>query len=507
MCFMGLSMAFPRASGILLHPTSLPSPFGIGDLGDGAYHFVDFLAKSSQQLWQVLPLGPTGYGHSPYLCYSALAGNPLLISPRELRADGLLQEVDLADLPQFPEEFVDFGAVVVMKMALLRRAFAAFKTNPSLEDPFNAFCANHQHWLEDYALFMALKERHDGQGWNRWETDLAKRDPKCLDQCRQELAESISFQKFLQFLFFRQWSALKQYANGKNIQIVGDIPFYVALDSADVWANPEDFQLNQETGEAAFMAGVPPDYFSETGQLWGNPVYNWDNLQAKDFDWWVQRFQGLLEYVDLIRIDHFRGFQAYWAVPEGEKTAINGQWMESPGYLLFEKLQQKLGQLPILAEDLGFITPEVEALRDHFGFPGMKVLHFAFDAGNDNPYLPWNYHTNNCVVYTGTHDNDTTLGWFHSRSPEQQWQILNYVGGEGLDGLHWSLIRFALNSRANQAIIPLQDVLGLGGEHRMNRPSVADGNWAWRYRADALIPEFCDRLRQATESSERVSQG
>lgn len=501
-------MRFPRTSGILLHPTSLPSPYGIGDLGPSAYRFVDFLSGAAQRLWQMLPLGPTGFGNSPYSAYSALAGNPLLISPDSLVTDGLLQTSDCATPPAFPLEQVDFDGVKDYKTTLFRNAFKVFQTTaePALQQEFQTFIQTHAHWLDDYALFMALKDEHHGASWTAWERAIAQRDPDTLAQKRQELNEAMTYHQFLQFQFFRQWTQLKQYANERNVQIIGDIPIYVAHDSVDVWANPTFFRLNPETGAAAEMAGVPPDYFSNTGQLWGNPVYNWEALQADSFRWWVQRFRGLLEYVDIIRIDHFRGFRAYWSVPEGEQTAVNGRWIEAPGPDLFQTVRNELGTLPIMAEDLGVITPDVDALRDQFEFPGMKVLQFAFDGGDDNPFLPKNYPTSNCVVYTGTHDNDTTVGWFNSLSHDAQDRVRHYLGGISPSGIHWDLIRYGHSSTANQSIIPLQDILGLGTEHRMNFPSKPDGNWAWRYRPDALVPILGDRLRTLTETFGRIPQ-
>lgn len=498
-------MPFPRSSGVLLHPTSFPSRFGIGDLGPGAYQFVDFLQKSAQQLWQVLPLGPTGYGNSPYLCYSAIAGNPLLISPEVLRDEGLLTENDFADLPEFPTEKVDFGQVFEKKMPLLKKACETFrdKATASQQKLFTDFCDRKASWLDDYALFMSLREAHEGAGWHTWEAGLSKRDPETLDQWRRRLTSEIFYHKFLQYEFFRQWSLLKKYANQQNIQIIGDIPIYVAHDSADVWSNPQYFRLDKETGEAALMAGVPPDYFSATGQLWGNPVYDWDQLQIDDFRWWVQRFEALLDYVDLIRIDHFRGFEAYWAVKQGETTAINGKWIKAPGEAFFDILNQKLGKLPILAEDLGIITPEVEALRDQFEFPGMKILQFAFGSGTDNPYLPFNYNRN-CLVYTGTHDNNTTIGWFEGLSEKDKQSISDYLGCTSNDGIHWDMIRLALGSVANQAIIPLQDLLGLGSEGKMNAPGQGEGNWEWRYESSALTPEISDRFKFLTETYGRA---
>ncbi|MBF2021522.1 MAG: 4-alpha-glucanotransferase [Hydrococcus sp. C42_A2020_068] len=489
-----------RASGILLHPTCFPSRFGIGDLGEEAYRFIDFLADSYQQIWQILPLGPTGYGNSPYLSYSALAGNPLLISPEKLVEDELLDEEDFANLPDFPLDRVDFELVTQTKMPLLQKASQTFKQAASaeLQEEFEKFCDRHSDWLEDYALFMSLKQLFEGESWNKWDKDIAKRKPDAIAQWKDRLGESIFFQKFLQFQFFRQWSALKQYANEKGISIFGDIPIYVAHDSVDVWANPELFCLDEETGEAALMAGVPPDYFSETGQLWGNPVYDWEKHQQTNFAWWMRRVEGILEYVDIIRIDHFRGFEAFWAVPQGEETAMNGEWIEAPGEAFFNLLKQKLGKLPIVAEDLGVITPEVEALRDKFGFPGMKILQFAFDSDRANPFLPFNYVNRNCIVYTGTHDNDTTVGWFNARSPEEQARVVDYLGCLCPDGIHWSLIRLALGSVANQAIFPFQDLLGLGNDARMNTPSVPDGNWGWRYRAEAVNSEVGEHLKYLT---------
>ncbi len=492
-------MPFPRSSGILLHPTSFPSRFGIGDLGLEAYRFIDCLAESYQQYWQVLPLGPTGYGNSPYASYSAMAGNPLLISPEQLRDKGMLAEDDFANLPVFPIGKVDFEQVVLTKMPLLKKVYENFKVNstPIQQKEFAGFCEAKAYWLDDYALFMALKDTHEGASWHTWEPEFAERQPEAIAQAQQQLKDEIFYYKYIQFEFFRQWSELKRYANMRGIQIIGDIPIYVAHDSADVWAHPEIFCLD-ETGEAAVMAGVPPDYFSETGQLWGNPVYEWEKLQQLDFKWWVERFQAMLDYIDIIRVDHFRGFQAYWAVEQGETTAIAGKWVEAPGEALFKVLNDKLGKLPVLAEDLGVITPQVEALRDKFEFPGMKVLQFAFGSDPGNPFLPFNY-ARNFVVYTGTHDNDTTVGWFSQLSDYEKSAVLSYLGCTSPEGIHWDLIRLALSSVANQAIIPLQDVLGLGTEARMNYPSTPEGNWDWQYQADALTDELRSRLKTLTK--------
>ena len=500
-------MPFPRSSGILLHPTSIPSRFGIGDLGLEAYRFIDFLKESYQQYWQVLPLGPTAYGNSPYMCYSAMAGNPLLISPEKLRDEGLLTEEDFANLPGFPEEKVDFEQVVPIKIELLKKACEHFRTNatPIQQKEFEGFCGSKAYWLDNYALFMALKDDNENANWHAWKPELVKRDPQALEEVQHRLNKEIFYYKFVQFEFFRQWSDLKSYANMLGIDIIGDIPIYVAHDSADVWAHPDIFCLDQETGEAAQMAGVPPDYFSATGQLWGNPVYNWEELQKQDFKWWVQRFEAMLDYVDIIRIDHFRGFEAYWSVPKGEETAMNGKWVEAPGDAFFEAIREKLGKLPVLAEDLGVITPEVEALRDKFEFPGMKVLQFAFGSDPENPFLPFNY-PRNAVVYTGTHDNDTTVGWFNSANDNEKHNLWLYLGSISAEGIQWDLIRLALSSIANQAIIPLQDVLGLGNEARMNFPSVAEGNWEWRYQAGALRDELRDRLKVLTRFNGRAPE-
>lgn len=489
-----------RASGVLLHPTSLPSRFGIGDLGENAYQFVDFLANSDQQIWQILPIGPTGYGNSPYLSYSALAGNPLLISPTILLDQGLLTAEELQHLPEFSLDRVDFERVIDIKMPLLRRASDRFKVQASLteDEEFKRFCNRHNDWLSDYALFMSLKEAHNGSGWNQWESEIASRQPQAMAKWATQLADEIYFHKFVQYQFFCQWKNLKQYANQKGIKLFGDIPIYVAHDSVDVWAHSKIFRLDPETSEPALMAGVPPDYFSATGQLWGNPVYNWEELERTDFKWWIRRVEATLEYVDIIRIDHFRGFQAYWAVSQGETTAMNGTWLEAPGDEFFELLEKQLGKLPIVAEDLGVITPEVEALRDKFKFPGMKILQFAFDADRLNGFLPYNYHDRNCIVYTGTHDNNTTVGWFNERSPEAKSQVIDYLGCLCEDGIHWAMIRLALGSVGNTVILPFQDILGLGTDAKMNTPSQPTGNWSWRCRAEAFNDELSGRLKYLT---------
>lgn len=491
-------MPFPRSSGILLHPTSFPGRYGIGDLGLEAYKFVDFLARSGQQLWQILPLGPTGFGNSPYMCFSAMAGNPLLISPDVLKDQGFLSEDDLRDIPDFPLDHIDFEQVIAWKIPVLRKACENFKhkASPMQQKEFEGFCRGKANWLEDYTLFMALLDTQGTTTWTEWPEELRKRKPEVLEHWRLQLTDEIFFHKFLQFEFFRQWSELKLYANEQNIQILGDIPIYVAHNSADVWAHPENFMLDPETGEATEVAGVPPDYFSATGQLWGNPIYNWNYLQSTRFHWWVRRVRENLAHADLIRIDHFRGLESYWSVPAGEETAINGKWVKAPGYALFETIREELGTLPIIAEDLGYIDQPVLDLRDHFGFPGMKILHFAFGSDANNAYLPFNV-VPNSVIYTGTHDNNTTIGWYYQDASDyERDRVQKYLGCNGPHGIAWDFIRLAMSSVAHQAIIPLQDVFNLGSDARMNTPSKADGNWDWRYRSEALTEEYSNRLRE-----------
>ena len=477
----------------------------MGDMGIEAYRFIDFLVESDQQYWQVLPLGPTGYGNSPYSCYSAMAGNPLLINPELLRDDQLLADEDFANLPEFPLDYVDFERAIALKVPLLKKACENFKAkaSPVQQKEFSAFCESKKNWLEDYALFMALKDNFGGVSWDNWEPEIARREPESLEKWRQQLDAEIYYYKYVQFEFFSQWTELKRYANLRDIKIIGDIPIYVAHDSADVWSHREIFCLDEASGEPALMAGVPPDYFSVTGQLWGNPVYNWEKLQANNFEWWVERFEAIFAYVDVTRIDHFRGFEAYWAVKRGQETAMYGEWIKAPGTALLDLINQKFGNLPIIAEDLGVITPEVEALRDRYEFPGMKILQFAFGAGPGDPFLPFNY-DRNCVVYTGTHDNDTTVGWFNQLSNYERDEVLRYLGCIDPQGIHWSLIRMGWMSIANMAIVPYQDLLGLDTDARMNFPGKPEGNWGWRYRPEALNREVSDRLKSMTYISGRA---
>ncbi|MGF1520416.1 MAG: 4-alpha-glucanotransferase [Nodosilinea sp.] len=485
-------MSFQRASGVLLHPTSLPSRFGIGDLGQAAYTFVDFLAKSGQTLWQILPLGPTGYEHSPYIMnFSTFAGNPLLIDLDQLAAEGLLQPDELTPLTDGDPEKVDFEAVIAHKTYFLQLAHDRFLSarSPDQQANFEQFCQEQASWLDDFVLFMALLEANGDKSWNQWDSAIARREPSALQAQREALKAQIQYQQFVQFKFFEQWQKLRQYANDKAIKIIGDISIYVCHNSSDVWADPELFKLDPNTLEPAMIAGVPPDYFSATGQLWGNPVYNWEKAEKTDFAWWIKRFQVTLQYVDIVRVDHFRGFEAYWQVPAGEATAINGEWIEAPGEKFFTALGKALGELPILAEDLGIITPEVEALRDRFDFPGMRILMFAFGDDPGNAYLPHNY-AQNTVVYPGTHDNDTAIGWWQQASDTERQFLARYFGydsPEAIDDINWLLSRAALASVADLAILPLQDLLGLDGRSRMNDPSRNDGNWRWRYRSSELL--------------------
>jgi 4-alpha-glucanotransferase len=504
-------MRFHRSSGILLHPTSLPGRYGIGELGLEAYRFADALARGRQTLWQVLPLGPTGYGDSPYQSFSAFAGNTLLISLDLLVREGLLRDEDLRETPAFTEDRIDFGTVIEFKNAQLERAYQGFRRNESatLRHSFDAFRRYAASWLDDYALFRALKNHRDGKVWSEWDEELALRDPGALERVSRELADEIEAQEFYQFLFFRQWSALKKYANQKGVLMVGDIPIFVSYDSADVWTHPDLFKLD-EHGKPLTVAGVPPDYFSRTGQLWGNPIYNWEQMQRDDFAWWTERVRASFEMIDILRIDHFRGFAATWEIPAGNETAEHGAWVNVPGRELFSTLREKLGgDLPIIAENLGLITPDVEQLRREFGFPGMRILQFGFSSDADNKFLPHNYEPED-VAYTGTHDNDTTLGWFNAEEgagsirtaaqieSERQY-CLKYLDSDGRE-IHWDFIRAVFSSVASLAIIPLQDVMGLGNEARMNLPASTSGNWNWRYQAGQLTDEMLERLAGLSET-------
>lgn len=495
----------PRGSGILLHPTSLPGPDGIGDLGDAAYRFVDWLARAKQRYWQLMPLVPPGYGNSPYAAYSAFAGNPLLISLDVLIGDGLLDPHAFRNTP-FPEGIVSFAGATAQKDRALRAAFARFNEQLSaqLTAEFNTFCESERWWLDDFCLFMAIKIEQGGVAWSDWPSDLKRRDPTSIANALDRLKAEIRFHKFAQWLFRRQWFALRVYANERGVQIIGDIPIFVALDSADVWAHPDLFRLDAELQPIA-VAGVPPDYFSSTGQRWGNPLYDWGAMAHAGYQWWIDRFRGLLALVDIIRIDHFRGFAANWSVPFDAETAAEGWWDRGPGEALFRAIERALGSEPIVVEDLGLITKDVRALREKLGLPGMAVLQFAFEDDPDNLYLPHNIERNS-VLYTGTHDNQTTVGWFSSAPDSVRQQVLNYLGRDGSD-IAWDFIRLALNSQAVIAMAPMQDVLRLGDQARMNVPGKPDGNWSWRLRWTDLDMGLAEGIGLLAYLSGRAGDG
>ncbi|NEX19074.1 4-alpha-glucanotransferase [Thiorhodococcus mannitoliphagus] len=496
-----------RSSGILLHPTSLPGPYGVGDLGPSARRFVDFLAAAGQGLWQMLPLGPTGYRDSPYQCTSSLAANPLLISPDRLLELGWVQEADLT-IPEFTRDQVDFGAVGPWKYRLLERAMAGFEARATQHDreDFARFCETHSAWLDDYALYHALKTHHELRPWTDWAPELARRDPSALAHWASRYGPELQLQRFIQYVFARQWSELRAHARERGVRLVGDMPIFVAHDSSEVWTHPEWFQLNAH-GCPQVIAGVPPDYFSNTGQRWGNPLYDWSKLAEDGYAFWIERLRRILELVDMVRIDHFRGFAAYWEIPASEETAINGHWVRGPGMALFQALRAALGEdLPLIAEDLGVITEDVEALRDALGLPGMAVLQFGFEDLEDgygaSSFLPHN-HRRRLAVYTGTHDNNTSLGWWAGRNDALRRNIGAYLGSDGSE-IHWDFIRAALRSTAAMAVFPLQDVLGLGAEACMNRPGTAEGNWVWRYRDEMLTDAAAERLRTLSRLYGRI---
>lgn len=488
-------MKFERSSGIILHPTSLPGPDGIGDLGPEAYRWLDFLAETGCRLWQVLPLGPTGFGDSPYQCFSAFAGNPYLVSPALLYSDGLLKRSDLIDRPVFPANRVDFGAVIPWKLTVLDRAYDRFKTgaNPALVSEFENFRQAQAFWIDDFALFMAVKEAFGGGSWEVWPEEFRKRKKDVLDKFRNQESGRIERITFRQFLFFKQWDALKKFANSKEIHIIGDIPIFISNDSADAWSHPELFHFDRQL-KPKVVAGVPPDYFSPTGQLWGNPLYKWDEHRKQGYSWWIQRMKATLQLVDIVRLDHFRGFAGYWEIPFGMPTAEIGRWVKGPGAELFQAIRAALGDLPIIAEDLGVITPDVVALRETFDLPGMKVFQFAFSTDPLDPFLPHNY-VHNCVAYTGTHDNDTAVGWYQTAPENERDFIRRYLGRSGED-IAWDMIRAVWSSVAVFALAPMQDFLSLGSEARMNLPGRASGNWTWRLPADAITPALTARLKE-----------
>jgi len=490
-----------RSSGILLHPTSLPTAYGIGDLGPAAYRFVDFLATTGQSLWQILPLTPTDFKHnnSPYQSTSALAGNPLLISPELLVKEALLAEADLADRPDWGGNRIDFEAVGAFKQRLFDVAFDRFQQKSEQRPSFERFCARQDFWLDDYALFAALKDRYNDRRWVEWPREIRRRSRDDLLAVRQKLAGAVQREKFLQYIFFRQWMQLKDYCRQKEIKILGDIPIYVHYDSVDVWCHPELFKLDENL-KPSVVSGVPPDYFSRTGQLWGHPLYRWEALQDSGYRWWMQRMQHNLQLCDLVRIDHFRGLVAYWEVPAEDETAVNGKWVSAPIDDFLHHLLRKFACLPIIAEDLGTISADVREIMQRYQLPGMRLLLFAF--GEDFPdgaFLP-HHHVKNCLVYTGTHDNNTVRGWFETEATAAgKANLMDYLGCKvPVGGLNWELIRLAMMSVADTAVIPMQDVLGLGADARMNNPSKLEGNWQWCLAEDPVTAELTRRLREMT---------
>jgi 4-alpha-glucanotransferase len=485
-----------RAAGVLLHPTSLPGSYGVGELGDHVIAFLDWAQSAGMRIWQVLPLNPPGYGASPYGCLSSFAGNPLLISTQRLLQDELLTVDDVADVPRFSDEHVEFGPVAEAKSALLRTSWRRFQETASdeLRAALDAFISapEQAEWLDDYALYMAIKVHSGDRPWWEWEAPLRTRDAKALDRARHDHADAIEFWKYVQFLFFRHWALIREAAHARGIRIMGDVPIYVAGDSADVWGNQELFQLGED-GQPTVVAGVPPDYFSVTGQRWGNPLYRWDLMREQEYRWWIARVRTNLRMADVVRLDHFRGFVAYWEVPAEEPTAVHGRWMPGPGLALFDALREALGELPLVAEDLGFITQDVYDLRHAAGLPGMKILQFGF--GESDAHLPHRMDPQT-VVYTGTHDNDTARGWFDHAPDEEREAALAYLGCTAADDIAAALIRAAYTSVAETAIIPIQDILALGSEGRMNTPGAEHGNWTWRLPAGALTREDAARLRK-----------
>jgi len=483
-----------RRCGILCHPTSMPGRFGVGELGESVYRFIDFLVQAGQSLWQILPLGPTGYGDSPYQPFSAFAGNPLLIGLHELVEEGLLGQEDVVARGSFSADRVSYVRAREFKDRALRRSYDRFRqSGPSqMREELASFAEENRFWLDDFGLFMALRRHFSQAAWTDWDTDIALHEERALARWHDALRDEVDYQRYVQFLFDRQWRWVRRYANEVGVSIIGDVPIFVGHDSADVWSHRELFQLD-ESGQPVVVAGVPPDYFSKTGQLWGNPLYRWEVMKEDGYRWWMDRLKVVLGQVDMVRLDHFRGFAGYWEVPAGEQTAINGRWVRGPGESFFRQAAREFGSLPIIAEDLGIISTDVVALRQEMELPGMAVLQFAFGDDAGNPHLPHNYERR-CVAYTGTHDNDTTLGWFAAQDEQLKHRVRLYTGTDGRD-INWSFIRLTMNSVAEMAIFPLQDVLGLGSEARLNRPGHPHGNWAWRYRPEMLSDELAYALR------------
>ncbi len=488
-------MSYERQAGILLHPTSLSGPDGIGDLGPAAYQWIDSIKKAGFSLWQVLPLGPTGYGDSPYQCFSAFAGNPFLISPVMLLDEGLLHRSDLANRPHLPADHVDYGKTIEWKNILLQTAYSRFCHihPPLMTDEFNEFQQMEKKWLEDFCLFMAIKEHMGGKAWNEWPKELRKRNPATLAEFSHLHAEDIQYHQFRQFLFSRQWNQLHSYVHDVGIKIIGDIPLFVAYDSADVWANPELFYLDPD-GDPQFVAGVPPDYFSATGQLWGNPLYKWEYHRQTGYSWWIDRIKSTLSLFDFIRLDHFRGFAGYWEIPAGMPTAEKGRWVPGPGADFLSKVSTTLGRLPIIAEDLGEITPDVIELREKFNLPGMKIFQFSFSSDPTDPFLPHNYPVN-CVAYTGTHDNDTSIGWYQTAPETERDFCRRYLACDS-SGIPWEMIRAVWQSAARITIAPLQDFLSLDTSARMNYPGRMGGNWSWRMTNNGLSDDLIHRIME-----------
>lgn len=498
-------MQFPRESGILLHPTSLPGPHGIGDFGESAFRFVEWLERAGQCLWQVMPLGPTGFGNSPYSSPSAFAGNPLMVSLAWLQGDGLLTEAELAPARAFPEHTVDFQQVTPFRMEMLRLAYDRMEAgaSPSLRERFERYLADAPTWLRDYAFFVSIKDALGGGSWVDWPKDIRTREANAMVAWNENVAGDVRFHEFVQFLFHLQWREVRDYANARGIRIIGDIPIFVALDSADVWSSQDQFQLDEE-GRPTFVAGVPPDFFSSTGQLWGNPTYDWPAMKANGYRWWVERLRATRDMVDIIRIDHFRGFGAAWHVPYGDEDATGGHWEIAPGGEVFAAARRELGEFPVIVEDLGIITPDVVALREILDFPGMNVLQFAFDDDPENMYLPHNARRHS-VMYTATHDNQTAVGWWKSLSEDERRTVRHYLGRHA-DDIAWDLLRLAWASVSDTAIAPMQDILRIGDEARMNTPATATGNWAWRLLPSQLDPSLADGLRDLTSAYGRTKK-
>lgn len=493
-----------RKAGILLHPTSLPNNYGIGTFGPEAYAFVDFLKKAGQNIWQILPLGPTGPGDSPYQCYSAFALDPILIDLTHFVKKGWLESSDLKEAEKANSGRVDYAFANGSRSNIFKKVHDLFETSATQEEiaDYEAFTSKQSYWLNDYALFKAIKETMAGKPWYEWPDEIRLSEAESLAQYKESFSQRIKYHKYLQFVANYQWLALKEYANKNSIEIIGDIPLYVSYDSSDAWANHEVFMLDKNLNPD-LVAGVPPDFFSETGQLWGNVLFNWDFLKQTGFEWWIRRISYNLELADIIRIDHFRGLLAFWAVPFGEETAINGKWIDAPGKELFEALYEKFGELPIIAEDLGVITPDVDALREKYNLPGMKILQFGFDESDFNGFLPHFYHPNS-VVYTGTHDNDTVMGWYNELSSDIKLKFHKYAGSIG-SGPQWLMIRLAWASVSQMAIAPLQDVMGLDTDSRMNIPGTLVNNWQWRYFEGQLPDEYAHRLKDLSILYSRIN--